>query len=506
MLTREQSRHASKPLDNEQGAPTLAGTMPPPSSTPPAGLPSLWLSLLVVAPLMVLACQGAALSASEEALEETALPLVLEPGQVVVSFTLDDTRASQANAALLLEARGMRGTFYVNSGRVGLPGYLSLTQLRRLQDAGHEVGGHTVSHVQLPPLDVDSQRHQVCDDRVALMNWGLRVTSFAYPSGAQNATTRQVIIDCNYNSARESGGLRTPGSCSSCPYAETVPPRDAYTIRNHGSVQRDRTLADLQGLVLRAESAGGGWVPLTFHEICPGQCPTSETYGIAASTFTAFLDWLAARTSRGTFVRTVDQVIGGAVKPPVGRPPLPDAGTPPPTQLLKNPSLETDSNGDGVPDCWQRGGFGTNAYSWSRTTDAHSGSWAQRVTITSYSNGDRKLISQQDFGVCAPPLTVGHRYRVSAWYKANAAPRFKAYYRNASGGWLWWAQSPLQPTRGAYGYAEWTTPPAPSGALALSVGLALERVGTMTMDDFTLEDLGPSPFAPLEPEATPDPE
>jgi peptidoglycan/xylan/chitin deacetylase (PgdA/CDA1 family) len=505
MLTREQPRHAFGPLDGAKRAPTLAGTMPPPSSTPPADSPSRWLSLLVVAPLIALACQGSTLSAPEESLEEKALPLVLEPGQLVVSFTFDDTRASQANAALLLEARGMRGTFYVSSGRVGIPGYLTSDQLRRLQDAGHEVGGHTMSHVQLPTLDVDSQRRQVCDDRVALMNLGLRVTSFAYPSGAQDATTRQVIIDCNYNSARESGGLRTPDSCTSCPYAETVPPRDAYTIRNHGSLQRDRTLADLQGLVLRAESAGGGWVALSFHELCPGPCPTSETYGIDAATFTAFLDWLAARTSRGTFVRTVDQVIGGAMKPPVRGPPLPDAGTPPPTQLLKNPSLETDSNGDGVPDCWQRGGFGANSYSWSRTTDAHSGNWAQRLSLTSYSSGDRKLISLEDLGACAPSPTVGHRYRVSAWYKASAAPRFKAYYRNASGGWLWWSQSPLLPTRGAYGYAEWTTPPAPSGALGLSVGLALERVGTMTMDDFTLEDLGTSPFEPLEPEPTPAP-
>lgn len=481
--------------------PSFAGTMNTSAPSPSRGLArALWLSLFVVPSLMALACQGAALSEPEDALEEMTPQLVLEPGQLVVSITFDDARASQANAALLLEARGMRGTFYVNSGRLGLPGYLTLDQARRLQNAGHEVGGHTVSHIQLTTLDVDSQRRQVCDDRVALMNAGLRVTSFTYPSGAQDATTRQVVIDCNYNSARESGGLRVPDSCTSCPYAETVPPGDAFAIRNHGSVRRDRTLADLQGLILRAESAGGGWVPITFHEICPGPCPTAETYGINVSTFTAFLDWLAARASRGTFVRTVDQVIGGAVKPPVSGPPLPDAGTPPPSQLLKNASLETDSNGDGTPDCWQRGGFGANSFSWSRTTDAHSGNWAQRLSVTSYSNGDRKLITLQDLGACALPLTAGHRYRVSAWYKANAATRFKAYYRNASGGWQYWAQGPLLPTRGTYGYAEWTTPAAPSGALGLSVGLSLDRVGTLTMDDFTLEDLGTSPFAPPEPE------
>ncbi|WP_404372841.1 polysaccharide deacetylase family protein [Corallococcus coralloides] len=477
----------------------------PPFFRSPRPARALGLSLFVVPLLMALACQVSAPSESEDALEPQSPRLVLEPGQLVVSITFDDARASQVNAAALLEARGLRGTFFVSSGRIGLSGYLTLDQLRRFQAAGHEVGGHTVSHVQLPTLDVDSQRRQVCDDRVALMNAGFRVTSFAYPSGARDATTEQVVIGCNYNSARESGGLRTPDSCSGCPYAETVPPQDPFAIRNHGSIQRTQTLADLQGLVLRAESAGGGWVPLAFHEICPGPCPTSETYGINVATFTAFLDWLAARSSRGTFVRTVDQVIGGAVKPPVNGPPLPDAGTPPPTQLLANPSLETDSNGDGTPDCWQRGGYGANSYTWSRTSDAHSGNWAQRLSITSYSSGDRKLISLEDLGACAPPLTTGHRYRVSAWYKATATPLFKAYYRNASGGWVWWAQSALLPTRGTYGYAEWTTPPAPSAGRALSVGLALERVGTLTMDDFRLEDLGPGAVAPLEPEPSPVP-
>ena len=58
-------------------------------------------------------------------------------------MTLDDNRASQADAALLLQARGMRGTFYVNSGRIlGMAGYLTYAQLQQIQAAGHEVGGH----------------------------------------------------------------------------------------------------------------------------------------------------------------------------------------------------------------------------------------------------------------------------------------------------------------------------------------------------------------------------
>ncbi|WP_158501993.1 polysaccharide deacetylase family protein [Vitiosangium sp. GDMCC 1.1324] len=407
--------------------------------------------------------------------------LTLSPGQVIVSLNFDDGLATQLSAAAMLVARGMRGTFFINSAPLGTSGHLTLAQVRGLQDAGHEIGGHTLTHPHLTSLSASEQRREICDDRAALLNAGLRVTSFAYPFGDKDSTTRQIVIDCNYNSARESGGLRTPTSCSGCPFAEPVPPSDPYAVRTHGSVQSTTTLADLQGYVTRAEQAGG-WVPIVFHHIC-GPCDPPQTYSIAPATLTAFLDWLVPRASRGTTVATMDAVIGGALKPPAG-------GPSPGGQILKNPSLESDSNGDGTPDCWQRGGFGTNTFTWTRTSDAHSGSWAQQVRITNITSGDRKLITLQDSGTCAPATTAGHRYHISAWYKATTPVRFKAYVRNSSGAWDFWAQGPLLPAVSSYTQAEWTTPPAPTDARALSVGLSIDTVGTLTMDDFALADAG----------------
>ena len=407
----------------------------------------------------------------------------LAPGQVIVSLNFDDCLASQLEAAAILEARGMRGTFFINSAKLGMSGRLTLDQVRALRDAGHEIGGHTLSHPRLTTLSTDNQRTEICNDRVALLDAGFQVASFAYPFGDKDSVTRQIVIDCNYNSARESGGLRTPTGSTSNPYAETVPPADAYAIRTHGSVQDTTTLADLQAYVMRAEESGGGWVPLVFHHIC-GPCDPAQTYSTSPALLAAFLDWLAPRASRGTTVALMDTVIGGTLKPPVRWPPAVD-----PSQLLKNPSLEADSNGDGTPDCWQRGGFGTNTFAWTRTSDAHSGSWAQQVRITKYSSGDRKLITLQDSGTCAPAATAGHRYRSSAWYKSTTSVRFKAYYRDSAGVWDYWTQGPLLSARSSYTRAEWTTPAAPSAARALSLGLALDRVGTLTMDDFTLTDI-----------------
>ncbi|MCP3144339.1 polysaccharide deacetylase family protein [Pyxidicoccus xibeiensis] len=409
--------------------------------------------------------------------------IALAPGQVVVSLNFDDCLASQFQAAAMLEARGMRGTFFINSGKLGQSGRLTLEQVRALQDAGHEIGGHTLSHPRLTELSPDDQRREICNDRVALLNAGFRVTSFAYPFGDKDSVTRQIVIDCNYNSARESGGLRSPSGSSGNPYAEPVPPADAFAIRTHGSVQDTTSLSTLQAYVTQAENNGGGWVPIVFHHIC-GPCNPAQTYSTSPATLAAFLDWLALRATRGTTVALMDTVIGGTLRPPVSGPPVVS-----PTQLFKNPSLETDSNGDGTPDCWQRGGFGTNTFTWSRTSDAHSGSWAQQLRITSISSGDRKLLSTQDSGTCAPAAVTGHRYRISAWYKSTTSVRFKAYYRNSSGVWDYWTQGPLLPATSSYTRAEWTTPSAPSAARFLSLGMSLDRVGTMTVDDFTLSDL-----------------
>ncbi|MDF2461249.1 MAG: polysaccharide deacetylase, partial [Candidatus Saccharibacteria bacterium] len=53
-------------------------------------------------------------------------------GPTVVSLTFDDGLANQALAAQAMESYGMRGTFYVVSGRIGNSGQLTASQLRSL--------------------------------------------------------------------------------------------------------------------------------------------------------------------------------------------------------------------------------------------------------------------------------------------------------------------------------------------------------------------------------------
>src|SRR5262249_16678841 len=62
--------------------------------------------------------------------------------------------------------------------------------------------------------------------------------------------------------------------------------------------------------------------------------------------------------------------------------------------MLQNSSLETASGT--TPSCWMLGGYGTNTYAWTHTTDSHTGSYAENLNITRMTSGDRKLLSAFD--------------------------------------------------------------------------------------------------------------
>ena len=414
------------------------------------------------------------------ALVEPQLSSTVAP--TIVSLTFDDTSADQYQVAALVSARGMHATFYINSRRIDHAGAMTLAQLVGMEAAGNEIAGHTLSHLHLPALDLDEARREVCNDRVALLARGFAVSSFAYPFGDNTAVVDQVVADCGYNSGRDVGGLRAP-SCLTCAFANPSPPVDRSSVRTPPSIKSDTSLATLESYVTKAEQHGGGWVPLVFHHVCDGCNPLS----VSPATLAAFLDWLAQRAAYGTVVRTVAEVIGGEVQPGVDGPPPDDA------LVVQNPSLEVDANSDAVPDCWQRGGSGTNTATFALESPGFDGSIAQRIDVTSLVSGARRLVTRQDLGTCAPNAVPGHRYRVTAAYHATVQPHFTIYYRTAAGAWVFFAQGPALPASASYVHGAYTTQPLPAGATAISVGLSILNVGSLTVDAFTLVDTTPTP-------------
>jgi peptidoglycan/xylan/chitin deacetylase (PgdA/CDA1 family) len=248
-----------------------------------------------------------------------------------VSLTFDDGHSSHAATLSMLSQRAMTGTYYINSAMVGSSSYyMTWPQIHALADAGNEIGGHTLHHKDLTKLSTTEATTEVCDDRTNLIDNGFSpVTSFAYPYAANNTTAEQIVKGCGYGSGRDVGSIYHPTECPSCPYAETIPPRNPYALRTPEPAVTGTTLAELQADVTNAETHEGGWVILLFHGICDNSC--TSTNSLSPSVFTAFLDWLQPRSANGTVVRTVGQVMGGTSPPPPG----PDT-TPPTTTIACN--------------------------------------------------------------------------------------------------------------------------------------------------------------------------
>jgi peptidoglycan/xylan/chitin deacetylase (PgdA/CDA1 family) len=241
----------------------------------------------------------------------------------VVSLTFDHGLLNHYTSVRpLLNKYGVHATFFVNSGHIGTDQYyyMSWDQLHALYADGNEVGGHTVTHANPIGLSPDQQRTEVCDDRANLLREGFSATDFAYPYGV-DSIAQGIVQGCGYNSARTAGTLRGPG-CDSCPYAERIPPVDAYATRASIEVDSNVSLAMLESYVTDAESHGGGWVQLEFTDVCD----SCSRYGFSPAKLDAFLAWLNARSAMGTVVKTVQQVIGGALQPPpLGGPSTPGA-------------------------------------------------------------------------------------------------------------------------------------------------------------------------------------
>lgn len=360
------------------------------------------------------------------------LPAAATAAPTVVSLTFDDGQQTQYQVRPILAARGMHATFYVNSA---LSAASTTSDFRmpwsRLEDLardGNEIAGHTLTHARLTNLTEAQQRTEICDDRTNLISHGFfPVASFAYPYAAYNATSEAVAQSCGYSSARKVAGIRD-ANCTLCPFAETIPPRDPYATRTVEAVSSTTTLASMQNSVMEAENNGGGWVQFVFHVICDA-CSNSDATSPAQ--LAALLDWLQPRAAAGTTVKTVAEVMGAG---PSGFT-VPGGGTVA-TNLFKNASLET-ADADMTPSCWLHGGIGTSTYSWTRTSDARSGSWAQKLDITSAADGsNRKLVSQQDSGLCAPSAVPGHTYRLSGYYKSTAPVYLVVFYRDIAGAWI----------------------------------------------------------------------
>lgn len=102
------------------------------------------------------------------------------PAKPVV-LTFDDGFTSQWDAVQMLQARGMRGVFFITTGQPHLADW----QLRAMADAGHEIGAHSIHHRSLTTLSDEQLWAELAGPKAELeAAIGRQVDFLAYPNGA----------------------------------------------------------------------------------------------------------------------------------------------------------------------------------------------------------------------------------------------------------------------------------------------------------------------------------
>jgi peptidoglycan/xylan/chitin deacetylase (PgdA/CDA1 family) len=180
-------------------------------------------------------------------------------------LSMDDGPVQDRRLVKLLNRYGIRGTFHLNSGRLGQPGYVSVEEVASLYE-GHEVSTHSVSHPYLDSLSREEVLVEVGDDRTALSQIsGRDVRGHAYPFGARNADVAQVLSELGIAYARTASptnDFRLPGDPlawnPSCHHTAAGALVDAFLARSSNEL----ALFFLYGhsWELDAEAPTNGWV------------------------------------------------------------------------------------------------------------------------------------------------------------------------------------------------------------------------------------------------------
>jgi peptidoglycan/xylan/chitin deacetylase (PgdA/CDA1 family) len=119
-----------------------------------------------------------------------------------VAITFDDgSETDLITAAPLLRERGFNATFYVTTGFLGKPGYLSPAQLRELSAQGFEIGCHSMTHAYLDDLGQSDLRREITEAGKILDDLiGKRVEHFSCPGGRYSAKAMTTAREAGYRS------------------------------------------------------------------------------------------------------------------------------------------------------------------------------------------------------------------------------------------------------------------------------------------------------------------
>ncbi len=169
--------------------------------------------------------------------------------------------------------------------------------------------------------------------------------------------------------------------------------------------------------------------------------------------------------------------------------------------LIANPGFETAA--DTLPASWSQGRWGTNTSAFTYDTSGHAGSRAASINVSGYSSGDAKWYS-------APvAVTPSATYTFSNWYKSNVATNLDAVVTTTAGTTQYYYIS--NPVASTVWKQQTATFVAPANAKQVTFYHSISKVGSLSVDDYSLTDNAgtdtptPTPIPTPTPTPTPTP-
>jgi len=218
--------------------------------------------------------------------------------RALVSLTFDDGYDNEYTQGLpLLQKYGFNSTQFIITQDVNLAGYLTTAQVQALDQAGQEIGSHTVTHNDLLTETAGNTTtpgtydYEIAQSQSTLEQWlsGKPVTDLAYPNGLYNAGIMNEAKQY-YTAARGvEDGLNSKDNFS--PYALKVQ-----------NVYNTTTTAQVADWVKQAQ-ATNTWLIIVYHSVDP----TGANGSIYNATPTQLDSQLSAIKTSGVAVETLAQ-------------------------------------------------------------------------------------------------------------------------------------------------------------------------------------------------------
>lgn len=210
--------------------------------------------------------------------------------RALATLTFDDGWQSQYDTALpMLQTHNFNATYYITTGFLDTPGYMSMTMVNGLVNSGNQIGAHTISHPHLLSLSDSDLHTELADSQLALQsNFSIDANDFASPYGEVDQRVLSEIQNLYISHRGVISGYNT---------------KDAFDVYNLKVQNILLTTPDseVQSWIDEAKKYNL-WLILVYHQVDNG----GDTYSVTPENFASQLSLF---NQNGITIVTLDQAL-----------------------------------------------------------------------------------------------------------------------------------------------------------------------------------------------------